>query len=111
MSGGGRPGSTGEHELQNINAYLKRNFGTEFKIGIGIHFGEAVIGELGHPRRRQVTAIGDAVNMASRIESATKDLGVPLDLEQAARVSPLGAFTAPVHGCIPAGLEWVGWRH
>ncbi len=65
-------------ELQNINTYLKRNFGTEFKIGIGIHFGEAVIGELGHPRRRQVTAIGDAVNMASRIESATKDLGVPL---------------------------------
>lgn len=65
-------------ELENFNAYLKRNFGCEFKIGIGIHFGEAVIGELGHPRRRQVTAIGDAVNMASRIESATKDCGVPM---------------------------------
>jgi len=31
--------------------------------------------------------------------------------QQAMRVSPLGAFTAPVHACIPSGLEWVGRRH
>lgn len=70
-------------ELDALNGYLKRNFNAEFKIGIGIHYGEAVVGELGHPRRRQITAIGDAVNMASRIESATKEFGVPLLISDA----------------------------
>ena len=59
-------------ELKSLNVYLKRNFDVEFRIGVGIHFGEAILGELGHPNRRQMTVIGDNVNMASRIESATK---------------------------------------
>ena len=39
---------------------------------------EVVIGELGHPDRKQLTAIGDPVNIAARIETATKTVGVPL---------------------------------
>jgi adenylate cyclase len=39
---------------------------------IGIHYGMVVLGQMGHPRNMQFTAIGDAVNMASRIESAIK---------------------------------------
>ena len=61
-----------------FNHYLERNFGEEFQIGIGIHLGSAVIGELGHSEYRHRTAIGDAVNIAARIEAATKTLGVPL---------------------------------
>jgi adenylate cyclase len=58
--------------------YISKQFDTEFRVGIGIHVGSVIIGEMGHPQKMQFTAIGDVVNIASRIESATKEVGVPL---------------------------------
>ena len=60
--------------LTGFNQYLQRTYQESFQIGIGIHYGPVVVGNLGHPDQNSFTAIGDTVNVAARVESATKNL-------------------------------------
>ena len=64
--------------LDKVNRYLKQNFDESFEIGIGIHFGNVVLGNIGHRDKVQLTAIGDTVNVASRIEEETKHANTPI---------------------------------
>lgn len=61
-----------EYAIERLNRFELEDFDTTFEIGIGINFGRAFVGHLGHPKHRQFTVIGDPINMASRIQGCTK---------------------------------------
>ncbi len=64
--------------VEQMRTYLENIYGMSFKIGVGVHYGEVVLGSIGAKDARRMTAIGDAVNLASRIEQANKELGTRL---------------------------------
>jgi len=61
--------------LATFNEQLKAEGITPIEIGVGVHAGEVVIGHMGSSNRNDYTAIGDAANVASRVEGLTKDVG------------------------------------
>jgi len=64
--------------------WLRADLKEPLRIGIGIHFGEAIVGAMGSPGSQLVTAIGDTVNTTARLESLTKDYECVLIVSRAA---------------------------
>ncbi|MCA1440848.1 adenylate/guanylate cyclase domain-containing protein [Ensifer sp. IC4062] len=85
--------------LANLNAELEaeaRAAGRPpktLRIGIGINTGECIVGNMGSARRFDYSALGDAVNLASRLEGASKDYGISLLLGE--RTAKLAAARFP----------------
>jgi predicted ATPase/class 3 adenylate cyclase len=76
--------------LETYNAGRARRGQPHVRIGIGVNTGMLTLGTIGGPQRIKCGVIGDPVNLASRIESATKHYGVPLLVGESTRAG-LGA--------------------
>ncbi len=68
--------------LDELNRELAGDLERPLKIGIGIHSGTVIVGEMGYGRATSMTAIGDPVNTASRLEALTKEFDAALVLSE-----------------------------
>jgi len=93
------------NELDALNAEFRREGLPTLVIGIGINYGTVTVGNLGSTERHNYSAIGDAVNVAARVEGLTKDLGRKIVITEAvvSRIAerfhfdPLGSHNVKGH--------------
>jgi adenylate cyclase len=64
--------------LDELNRELEHDLRAPLRIGIGLHAGPVILGEMGYRRATSLTAIGDPVNVASRLEALTKEFDAQL---------------------------------
>ena len=84
--------------LDQLNEQIKADLKEPLRIGVGIHFGDAIVGAMGPPSSQIITAIGDTVNTTARLESLTKDYDCSLILSQdAARAAGLNLAGDSLH--------------
>jgi adenylate cyclase len=61
--------------VEELNQFLKHDLREPIRFGIGIHGGEVIVGDIGYRDHMVFTALGDAVNVAARLQDMTKSLG------------------------------------
>lgn len=64
--------------MAELDRYARKHFGINLRLGIGLHFGRAVVGPVGHPSRMQITALGDVTTVAGRMVAAGRDSGAEI---------------------------------
>jgi adenylate cyclase len=90
--------------VDQLNARLHTDLAHPLRIGVGIHFSEAIVGAMGPPNSQIITAIGDTVNTCARLEGLTKEYDCSLIVSRQAAemagldVAGLALHEAPVKG-------------
>jgi class 3 adenylate cyclase len=84
-----------QRALVDLNGRRRARNLPELAHGIGVHYGVAIAGNIGTAERAQYTVIGDSVNVAARLESATKETGRPVLVSKSAVEAAQQAGTPP----------------
>ena len=72
-----------QQRLEPLAERFAAKYGGSLRCGVGINTGDAVVGTIGSRQRLEYTAIGDTINLGSRLESITKDFNVPVIISEA----------------------------
>lgn len=84
--------------IDALNESLSGDLDAPLRIGIGLHAGIAIVGEMGYGATRSLTAIGDSVNTASRLEPMTKQFSCELVVsDDLARLAGVDLSEWPAH--------------
>jgi adenylate cyclase len=73
--------------IEELNQFLSHDLNEPIRFGIGIHGGEVIIGDIGYRDHMVFTALGDAVNVAARLQDMTKTLGCEAIVSEEIRIT------------------------
>ena len=82
--------------VDELNRFLSHDLNEPIRFGIGIHGGEVIIGDIGYRDHMVFTALGDAVNVAARLQEMTKNLACEAIVSEEVRITAgIAAETLP----------------
>jgi adenylate cyclase len=96
-----RTGLELQERTAGVSARWEARLGVRIRAGVGINTGEAVVGTMGSRQRLEYTAIGDAVNLASRLEGLTKEHGTGIIISEPTRALVRDRFVTRELGDVP----------
>lgn len=73
--------------LEAVTTFSQTRGGDPVMISVGVHFGPVVVGDVGSARRMELAVIGDTVNVAARLETATRVLGIGAAISEEAMIA------------------------
>jgi adenylate cyclase len=91
--------------MDQINLRMADELNSPMSIGVGLHSGLAIVGRMGPPKTPLMTALGDTVNAAARVEGLSKELGAPIVISSDTLIAAGLSCGSPLHNAQLRGRE------